>query len=90
MAANGTGNTVTIDAYGNTETIIFCDLDEVHLAALTCSTDKVPVIVSPATCTHCQIARCIKWEDAHRYAAWNPQLDTTGAADFHPEPAPSK
>lgn len=85
------GDTSTVDGQGKglsfdvtseysevTEKITFCPTDGYALNRLDCGKDKVPTIVSPKTCTHCQVARCVSFHDISRYLLWNPQFVTEG------------
>lgn len=72
--SNGIGQTITLASgynNGQSETIEFCSSDEYEIGLLNCGVDKLGLIVSPKTCTHCQIARCVNIADAWRYLDWN-------------------
>lgn len=93
--ALGNGQSITLDAYGNTETINFCDSDEVAIANVedSCYTNTIATIVSPKTCTHYQIVRCIVLENADLYKDYNPEGWKIGQGvkvAIHAAPAPEK
>ena len=77
--AQGRGKSITFKAYGTQETIDFCNTDDYEMSQMSCGIDKVAMIVSPKTCTHCQIVRCVDIEHMEKYTTWNPQgVDITG------------
>ncbi len=85
--ATGAGLSFTVDSeYADApEVVEFCPTDAFTLNLLECGTNKVPTIVSPKTCTHCQVARCVGFEQISRYDLWNPQFFVPGTTQYKAE-----